>query len=165
LTMAKKNLIPWRKGRGGEGRAGLPAREEPRELFREMFEDFFRPWALAPWRLLGRELELSPAVDVTETDAEYKVSAELPGLTRDDIEVTLQEGRLTISGQKKEETREEKQSYLRVERSYGSFSRTIPLPSSVQEDAVEATFRDGVLSILLPKTAQARGKKVQIKGG
>jgi len=161
--MAKRDLLPWRKGKSDEGGSGLPARHEPGELFREMFEDFFRPWALAPWRLLSRELGPSPAVDVTETEGEYKVSVELPGLTKDDIEVTLEEGRLTITGEKKEEKREERQNFLRVERSYGSFSRTIPLASSVKEDAVEAAFKDGVLSILLPKTEQARGKKVQIK--
>jgi len=159
--MAIRDLIPWRKQRhvGTE----LTPYDEVREMFREMFEDFFRPWALTS--RLGRRFALSPAVDISETDKEYRVSVELPGIEKDDIQVSIDQGRLTISGEKKEEQKEEKENFLRVERSYGTFTRTIPLPATVNEEAAEASFKDGVLTIRLPKTAEGRGKRIEIKGG
>jgi len=160
--MPIRDLIPWRKQRQAERTAGLPTREEFGDLFREMFEDFFRPWALTP--RFGRLFAVRPAVDVSETDTDYHVSVELPGMSKDEVQVTIDQGRLTISGEKKEEHKEERANLLRVERSYGSFTRTIPLPSSVNEEAVEAEFKDGLLTIKLPKTEEARGKKVEIKG-
>ena len=158
--MAIRDLIPWRK----EARAGQPltSRSEARDLFRGMLEDFFRPWMAAPWSERGTAT--APALDVSETDEEYKVTAELPGMSRDDIQVTIHNGRLTISGTKKEERKEEKENYLRVERSYGSFSRTVTLPANVDEDRVEAAFKDGVLSLRLLKAEEGRGKHVEIKG-
>ena len=158
--MAIRDLIPWRKHRRGE--EALATREDARDVFQEMMEDFFRPGGLTSWA--RREPALSPAFDVSETDDEYRVSMELPGLAKDDIEVSIENGRLTISGEKKEEQKEEKENFLRVERSYGSFTRSVPLPGTVNEEGIEASFKDGVLSVRLPKTEEARGKKVEIKG-
>ena len=159
--MAIKDLIPWRKRRR-EVSEKLPNRSEVRDIFEDAVEDFFESWGLEPrWQ---SEVAISPALDVSETDTEYKVTAELPGMSRDDIDVTLDQGRLTISGTKEEEQKEEKENYVRTERSYGSFTRTVPLPATVDEENIEANFKDGVLSLRLPKTEEARGRKVKIQG-
>jgi HSP20 family protein len=162
--MAIRDLIPWRKRREGREREGdrLPARSTAQEMFRDMMEDFFGEWGEFPaHRGEGR---LAPAIDVRETEQEYRVSVELPGMTKDDIELTVDQGRLHVRGEKREEQREEEEDYLRVERSYGSFSRTIPLPSTVEEEDIEASYKDGVLDIHLPKTGQAPGRRVEIQG-
>jgi len=103
-----------------------------------------------------------PAVDVDETDREYRVIAELPGLTEKDVEVSLQDGLLTISGEKKLETEGRNRSYS--ERFYGRFERQIPLDRDVDEAAVSATFRNGVLTVTAPKNARAleRTKRIPI---
>ena len=162
--MALRDLIPWHKMTHRGEPEQLPVRRDVSDLFREVIEDFVRPWAAAPWRVpaLAR---FGPAVDVAESDKEYRVSVELPGMTRDDIEVTISEGRLVVTGEKKREHKEEGEDYLRVERSYGSFHRTIPLPASVDQSAVEASFKGGVLTVRLPKTQETKGKKVQIRSG
>jgi HSP20 family protein len=162
--MAFRHLVPWRKRRH-EGEPLVPAPREIEDFLTEAFEHPFRSWMMAPWRRATREVfRFTPDVDVAETDKEYRVTAELPGLSKDDIEISLEEGTLTISGEKREEKKEEKENYWRTERSYGSFVRRIPLPTGVNEDAVEASFKDGVLTITLPKTEETRGKKVEIKG-
>lgn len=160
--MALKDLVPWR--RRNESGALVPLEDEMTDLFRDAFEDFFRPWR--PERRLRRLRELpafAPEMDVKETDAEYVVSADIPGLSRDDIEVRVDEGRLVISGEKKQEEKKEDENYLRTERSYGSFLRSILLPSSVKEEEIGAVFKDGVLEVHLPKTEETTGRKVEIK--
>jgi HSP20 family protein len=121
---------------------------------------------MAPWSLLTEEsAAFAPAANVSETEDEYRVSVELAGMGKDDVGVSIQEGRLTISGEKRKEEQEEKENYLRYERSYGSFTRTIPLPTSVDEGRISAKFKDGVLTVRLPKRPEARGKKVEITEG
>lgn len=161
--MTIRDLIPWRKRRGQreDDEERLPAEHEVRDLFRDAVEDFFSAWSDSP-RLSDRPV--APAIDVSETPDEYRVSVELPGMSRDDIEVTVDQGRLRIRGEKKEEQREEDEDYLRVERSYGTFSRTIPLPSTVEEEDIAASFQDGVLKVDLPKSEQERGRRIEIKG-
>jgi HSP20 family protein len=107
----------------------------------------------------------NPHVDVTENDQEIKVVAELPGLTEKDVEVSLANDMLTISGEKKAEKEDKGENYYRLERSYGSFQRTIPLPTEVEADKVDATFKNGVLQITLPKLYPGEGvkKKISIK--
>jgi len=134
-----------------------------------LFDEFMsgtRPWrsGLRFWD----EGELVPKVDVSETDKEVQVKADLPGIDEKDIEVTLSDGVLTIKGERKEEKEEkdEKKSYHRVERSYGLYSRSIALPSEVEEDKVKAEFAKGVLTIKMPKSAKAKSKvkKISVKG-
>jgi HSP20 family protein len=138
-------------------------RENPFALLRQdmdtMFDDFFRGFDIEPvWsRRLG---SFSPRVDVTETDKELRVSAELPGIDEKDIDVTLNKDSLTIKGEKKEEKEDKQKDYYRMERSYGSFSRTIPLPLEVETEKVTATYKKGILKIKIPKSAKAlEGKK------
>ena len=106
-----------------------------------------------------------PAVDVSETDTELKVRAELPGMTQNDIELHLQDNVLTLKGEKKQEKKEEKENYHRIERSYGSFTRSFTLPAGVKQEDVKATFKDGVLEITLPKSEEAQPKKISITAG
>ena len=106
-----------------------------------------------------------PSVDVSETKTELKVRAELPGMTHDDIELNLQDNVLTLKGEKKQEKKEEKEDYQRTECCYGSFTRSFTLPASVDQDNVQATFKDGILEITLPKSEKAKPKKISISAG
>lgn len=161
--MTIRNLVPF-------GKKDVPVKREDEHPFsllrREMdslFDNFFRGFDLEPFE--SRMGAFSPKVDVTENDKEIKISAELPGLEEKDIDVSLQKDMLTIKGEKKEEKEDKGKDYYRMERSYGSFSRTIPLPVEVETDKVEAKFKKGVLSITLPKTAKAvaQTKKIAVK--
>jgi HSP20 family protein len=137
-----------------------------REMNR-LFDNFFGGFSLAPWEPLERGVTSSftPRVDVSETDKEIKISAELPGMEEKDIDVSLTHDTLTIKGEKKAEAEEKGKDYYRIERSYGSFTRSLPLPVEVDTNKVEATFKKGVLEITLPKTAKAlqETKKVAVK--
>lgn len=137
-----------------------------REMNR-LFDNFLGGPTLSPWAPFerGPAGAFIPRVDVSETDREIKVSAELPGLDENDIDVSLTRDTLTIKGEKKEEKEEKGTDYYRMERSYGSFSRSIPLPVEVDTDKVEATFKKGVLHVTLPKTESAieKTKKIPVK--
>jgi HSP20 family protein len=106
-----------------------------------------------------------PAVDVADTATGYEIAAELPGLDEKNIEVKLSEGTLTIRGEKKEEKEEKKKDYYLSERHYGSFQRSFSVPDGVDAEKIEAKFKNGVLTVTLPKTAEAqkREKKIEIK--
>jgi HSP20 family protein len=105
-----------------------------------------------------------PAVDIAENEGNVLVTAELPGMKKDDVDVDLSEGILTISGEKKEETEREQQDMHIVERTYGSFRRSFTLPCAVDEENVKAEFADGVLRVTLPRVEKPKGKKIQIGG-
>ncbi len=107
----------------------------------------------------------APAVDVRETNDELQVTAELPGLAPEDVNVTVENGVLTISGEKKQEVQEGKEdgNYYLYERRYGRFERSFSLPRSVNADKVKASFENGVLTIALPKAEAAKPRKVQIQ--
>jgi HSP20 family protein len=107
----------------------------------------------------GRGLALTPHIDVRETDKDIVVEAELPGIDEKDISVALQDGVLTIRGEKKHEHEEEKENYRMMERRYGSFQRSLRLPDTVDEDKVEAGFDNGVLKVSVPKRPEAIGKQ------
>lgn len=107
----------------------------------------------------------APAVDITETDKAYEVTAELPGIDEKNVAVKFADGVLTIKGEKKEESEEKKKDYYLSERSYGAFQRSFQVPAGIDADKIEAAFKKGVLTITLPKTAQAQQaeKKITIK--
>jgi HSP20 family protein len=161
--MALKDMVPF-------GKKSVPVKREEENPFallrREMdslFDNFFRGFDMEPFE--SRMAAFNPKVDVTENDKEIKISAELPGMDEKDIDVSLQKDMLTIKGEKKEEKEDKGKDYYRMERSYGSFSRTIPLPVEVETDKVEAKFKKGVLSITLPKIEKAvvETKKISVK--
>ena len=104
----------------------------------------------------------TPPVDIQETDDAYRIHAELPGLTKDDIQITLENNVLRLSGERKFEKDVKKENYHRIERTYGSFSRSFALPTQVSSDKVEAKFENGVLSVVVPKAEQAKPRRISI---
>jgi HSP20 family protein len=154
-----KDIAPWRWGREEDPFVSL-------KKMNKLFEDFSRGFELEPFgKKTGAAFE--PKVNVSESEREIKVSAELPGLDDKDIDVSLSENELTIKGEKKEGKEEKKENYYHMERSYGAFSRTLPLPCKVESDKVQAQFSKGVLTITLPKSAEAikETKKIEVKTG
>lgn len=127
---------------------------------------FTRP---ATSRTNGRETlivaDWAPSVDISETEGEYQIKAELPGLKKEDVKVTLEDGILTIQGERAREKEEKGKKYHRVERSYGSFVRSFTLPDLVDENSVKAEFKDGVLNLHLPKSEKAKPKAIEVKVG
>lgn len=109
--------------------------------------------------------EWSPAVDISEDDKEFTIVADLPEAKKEDVKVSIDNGMMTISGERKHEHEEKKKKYHRVERSYGRYSRSFTLPEGVDEDKVEAKFEDGVLTVHLPKNekAEERGRTIAVK--
>ena len=127
------------------------------------FEDFFgsameradEGLADRPWR---------PAVDVRETDTTFEVSAELPGLTKKEVEITFDNGVLSIKGERQFEDSTTEGNYHRIERRYGAFSRSFVLPTEVDTQNVKATFKSGLLTINLPKAPDAKARRIEVKG-
>jgi HSP20 family protein len=106
-----------------------------------------------------------PTVDVSETDGEYQIKAEIPDVKKEDVKVTVEDGVLTIQGERKQEKEEKGKKYHRVERSYGSFIRSFTLPDLVDEEKVKAEFKDGVLNLRLPKSEKAKPKAIEVTVG
>ncbi|TAJ25221.1 MAG: Hsp20/alpha crystallin family protein [Nitrospirae bacterium] len=104
-----------------------------------------------------------PTVDISETETEYLIKAELPEIKKEDVKVTLADGVLTIQGERKQEKEEKGKKYHRVERSYGRFVRSFALPDYVDDAKVTAEFKDGVLSLHLPKAEKAKPKAIEVK--
>ncbi|HEX8078193.1 MAG TPA: Hsp20/alpha crystallin family protein [Chthoniobacterales bacterium] len=167
--MAITDLIPWKKN--DENALAVRRREmDPFAQFRreidQMFDGMLGDWT-RPMNLLDRKLgSWMPQIDVRETGKEIRVTAELPGMEEKDIQVSLWDGALSIKGEKSEEHEEDKGDVHRSERQYGMFERTIPLPAEVDHDKVKATFKKGVLKIILPKTKEAQSNRrlIQIEG-
>lgn len=167
--MAIGNLVPWRWG-------SLRDVDEPRSLdafkaemdalhrsidrlFAETWNGGFGPSLLSdPWAAR----RVTPSVDVVEDEKAFRVSVELPGMSDKDVAVTLDDRTLVIRGEKKEEKEKKEKDVYRRERAYGSFRRTIELPGEVDAAKIEAKFRDGVLTIDLPKTAESQQRVKQI---
>ena len=105
----------------------------------------------------------SPAVDIREREDAYLVEVELPGLTKDDVKITMENNILTIQGEKKHEKEEKRGDYHRTERVYGSFQRSFTLPSSVKNDKIEAQYKNGILTVTLPKVEEAKPKAIEVK--
>jgi HSP20 family protein len=131
-----------------------------------MMEDFFgrnrRPWWPSLWSR-GRLAELMSPVDIYEEKEDIVVKAELPGMTKDDIEVDISDSHLTLKGEKKKEEKIEEEDYFACERAYGAFHRSVELPRDVQADKVKASFKNGILEIRLPKTEEAKTKQIKVK--
>jgi HSP20 family protein len=108
--------------------------------------------------------EWAPSMDISETKDSVVVKIEVPGMDQKDIEVSLQENRLTVKGEKKQEKEEKDERYHRVERSYGAFTRSVRLPVGVDAGKVLAAFKNGLLTVTLPKTPAAKGTTIPIKG-
>ena len=124
----------------------------------DLFETFWRDFGLSS---LLRD-ELTPRVDVVESEDAVTVTAELPGVKPEEVELTVEGDMLTLRGEKREEKEQKEKNYHRVERRYGSFTRSIHLPSSVDAEKVSAHAKDGVLTIEIPKREDAKPRKIQI---
>jgi HSP20 family protein len=150
-----RSLVPW-------------TRNLPRPLGRlenemtELMERFFGPeegWFNGLERVEG----FTPRVNLAETDKEYEVTVELPGLKPEEFNVEFKEGALWISGHREEEKEEKEKTFHRIERRYGEFRRTIPLPGAIDEEQVEASFKEGVLKVMIPKAEVAKPRRVEVK--
>jgi HSP20 family protein len=130
-----------------------------REINR-MFDSFFRGGAQDDDSLFSA---WTPPVDVAEHDDAYEVKVELPGVSKDDVKITMQNNILTIRGEKKQESESKNSGYHRMERTYGAFQRSFTLPSSVRADKVDAAYKDGILTITLPKAEEAKPKQIEVR--
>lgn len=128
-----------------------------------LFEDFLGGNCLEPFALIRRLGDLGIPLDVVEDKDKITVKAELPGMEQKDIQVDLNDGVLTVKGEKRQETEEKDKHYHLVERTYGSYSRSLRLPSYVDGEKIKATYKDGVLNITLPKKEEAKPKKIDIE--
>ena len=163
--MPPSTLQPWR-----------PFESFRREVDR-LFDDFSSgiwrsPFGrsffdVEPFRRSEATFGSMPAVDVTQTDKGYEITAELPGMEDKDVEVKLANGILTIRGEKRDEKEEKKKDYYVRERSFGSFERSFQLPADVDPDKISASFTKGVLTLMVPKSAEAQKaeKKIEVKAG
>jgi HSP20 family protein len=139
------------------------AEDDPFGSFRRemdrLFDSFGREFG---WPASGRAGVLAPSIDVSETDNEIRIEAELPGVEQKDVEVVVADNLLTIKGEKKSEKEEKKKDYHLVERSYGGFARSITLPFAAEPDKAKASFKNGVLTITLPKPPEVKAKSRKI---
>lgn len=164
--MSIRDLTHW----WGDDEPGSRAMAHPfASLHREMdrlFDDFFKAGpARGMWPPTRGGDQLVPSVDVTETETEVQVTADLPGLEQKDIEIELRDGALTIKGERRMEEEEKKKEFHRLERAYGRYQRVVQLPCEVQEDKAAASFSRGVLTVTLPKavSAQKKARKIEVK--
>jgi len=128
-------------------------------IFDEAFNDFLAPVDSTDESLGSDWL---PPVDILEDDTKLFFTVEMPGLDRDDVEITLEDQVLTLRGERKFERDEEKNNYHRIERAYGTFSRSFRLPTNVDTGSAKASFNNGLLTIDLPKSEEAKPKKLEI---
>jgi HSP20 family protein len=161
--MPKKNIVPAEK-------KSFPVKREeyhPLSLLRQemntLFDNFFSGFEIEPFK--SRFGTFSPSIDIKESDKAISVTAELAGMDEKDIDLSLTRDSLTIKGEKKEEKEEKRKDYYRMERSFGSFTRTIPLPAEIDQDKVKAEFKKGLLTVTLPKTEKGikEKKKISVK--
>ncbi|MER9057612.1 Hsp20/alpha crystallin family protein [Mesorhizobium sp. M0195] len=169
--MAIRDLIPWGREnnqapslfRSGDRDPFLTLHREMNRLFDEAFRGFdTRLPSLGGFSAAGASW---PSVEISDSEKEIRVTAEIPGMDEKDVELLLDDGVLTLRGEKREETEDKDRQFS--ERFYGRFERRIPLGYEVDEDKINAAFRNGVLSVTLPKTerAQAKAKRIAINGG
>jgi HSP20 family protein len=167
-TMAEQTTVPA-KATGGSLR-----RRDPFELLEEEMNRFWaQGWPFVGWpftRRLGEPMAVvptqtvwAPRVDVFDKNGDLMVKAELPGLKKEDIQVSMDSGDLVITGERKAESEVKEENYYRMERTYGSFIRRLPMPETAQADKIQAKYADGVLEVKIPRAAQAKPEPRNIK--
>jgi HSP20 family protein len=145
------SLIRWRPGR---------ELTTIRDEMNHLFDDFFS--GLPERRREMFEGEWAPKVDIAETNENVVFTAELPGVSQDNVDITVVNDILTLKGEKKDEKEIKKENYHRIERSYGSFQRSVSIPAGVQADKAKAIYKDGVLTITIPKAEETKPKSIKI---
>jgi HSP20 family protein len=164
MNMNVRSLLPIGRDRKIAPRGSDPFDSLQREVER-VFDEFARGFPGFGLRATSPAgvPDLMPRMDVSETDKEFEITAELPGLEEKDVQVNFADGVLTIRGEKKSEKEQKDKNYHLVERSYGSFSRALELPEGVNPDSIQARIANGVLSVCVPKPAPAQAKKIDVK--
>lgn len=146
------SMVPWRE----RFPVTFPGFENEMEnLMTRFFGNGHETWGIA---------RFTPSLNLSENETAFEVSAELPGLEAEEVNVEWKEGRLWISGEKKEEIEEKEKTFHKIERRHGEFRRMIELPAAVDESKVEATFENGVLTIHIPKSEKVKPTKIPVKG-
>jgi HSP20 family protein len=160
--MANRELTPWTGGRSLSPFARDPFTSFRQEMDR-LFDDFLAPTERRSFGPSNGGGAIRPSLDLAETDQAYTVTAELAGLDQKDVELTLRDNALVLSGEKKQERNEESGGVRYTERSFGRFERVVPLEAEVDADKVEARFKNGVLTVTLPKNPKAQDKTRRIE--
>jgi HSP20 family protein len=166
----KKSQIKARKETPPATAEGRPPMQSLRKEIDRLFDDFGAGlWAQPLSRSMqglfpaASDWALQPPTELAECNGEYRITAELPGMTAKDIDIKLTDGTITIRGEKSEGNKENKEDYLVSERRYGAFQRRLSLPSGINADAISADFTNGVLTVTLPKTPEAKNKERKVK--
>lgn len=164
--MRLTDLTPWKRNESNQpARASHDPFGALQREMNQLLESFFDD---GPPSLLSRGSPAfaAPKLDVSETEQELHVTVELPGLKEDDVDVEFTRDALRIRGEKKDERDEKRHNFHRVERTFGMFERVVPIPAEVDREKTEATFKNGVLNIVLPKSAPAKAtQKIAVKPG
>jgi HSP20 family protein len=129
----------------------------------KMFNEFDNLFGLRLRDVEDQNLVWMPSTDIAEYDDRYEIKMDFPGLTKEDVKISYNDGQLTISGERKFESDNKDVKYHRIERSYGKFFRSFSVPNKIKEDKIEANFKDGLLTIILPKAEEAKPKEIEIK--
>ncbi len=141
-------------------------------VFENFFDDFPMPMSMSMPTSMGRRgssmmgmQRFRPRMDLSETADAFKITADVPGMTEDDIDITVSDDTLTVHGERTEDVEEDETNFFRRERSYGMFHRRLPLPGEIERDQISANFKNGVLSIELPKSEEAKRhwRKIEVK--
>ena len=151
------SLVPWKRER-----SVFPTFDPFSQIMGRMGDEMERLWGEdGGW--LTKETTFLPRVDVVETESQFEVQVDLPGLKPEEVNVEWNDGRLWISGKHEEEKEEKGKTYHRIERQHGEFRRVLPLPVNVKEDGIEAGFENGTLRITIPKSEEAKTKHIEVK--
>ena len=165
--MANRDLMPWNRDRNRVGRysgSGGPMMDLRQEMDRMLTDVLGGRFPSLGGNGAGRSVMAWPSIDMEETDDQVKITAELPGMRQEDIDLRIEDGMLSLSGERKDEREDKERGYS--ERYFGHFERQIALPRGVKEDACNAQFKDGMLTITMPKSEEAaKGRKIEIKDG
>jgi len=129
-----------------------------REDFDDIVKDFF-----AGFSNINASRGVYPLLDIKEDKSKYTIDVEIPGIEKKDLKISVKKDNLIIQGEKKEERKKEEESYLRVERSYGNFTRSVKLPTEINQSKITAKYNNGVVKIILPKKEKDKAKEVQVK--
>jgi len=151
------DILPWTRNKNNQA-------NESRRQFDTMYDRFFEPDFMPATSVFGKG-KWGPNLDISEGRKDITVKAEIPGIEAKDFDISINGRRLNIRGEKKQEETEEEETYYRVERSYGYFNRTIELPSEVDPNKVDASYKKGILKIKLRKTKSSETKRIKVTTG
>jgi len=151
------DILPWKRNKNNQA-------NELRRQFDTMYDRFFEPDFMPATSVFGKG-KWGPNLDISEGRKDITVKAEIPGIEAKDFDISINGRRLNIRGEKKQEETEEEETYYRVERSHGYFNRTIELPSEVDPNKVDASYKKGILKIKLRKTKSSETKRIKVTTG